>query len=102
PVRRGIGFRPMFVAVILGYMTRWIIPGRLGELVRPMLLSARESLALGPVMGSVVADRVLDVVAVAFLFAVGIGITPLSGQAAEHAALLKTGAILTTVAALTV
>ena len=99
PVRRGIGLRAMFVAVILGYMTSWVIPGRLGELVRPMLLSAREGIALGPAVGSIVADRVLDVVAVAFLFTVGTWITPLSGEAAEHAALLRTGAVLASVAA---
>ena len=99
PVRRGIGLRAMFVAVILGYLTSWVIPGRLGELVRPMLLSAREGVALGPAVGSIVADRVLDIVAVAFLFAVGIWITPLSGEAAEHAALLRTGAAIAVIVA---
>ena len=99
PVRRGIRFRALFVAVILGYMTSWVIPGRLGELVRPMLLSAREGIALGPTVGSIVADRVLDIVAVAFLFAIGIWITPLPGAAAEHAALLRTGAVIMSVVA---
>ena len=27
PVRQEIHFRPMFVAVIIGYMTSWVIPG---------------------------------------------------------------------------
>ncbi len=102
PVRRGIGFRPMFSAVILGYLTSWVIPGRLGELVRPMLLSAREGIALGPVVGTIVADRVLDIVAVAFLFAVGVWITPLSGEAAAHVALLRTGAVAISVGAIAV
>jgi uncharacterized membrane protein YbhN (UPF0104 family) len=102
PQRRGIGFRPMFVAIILGYLTSWVVPGRLGELVRPMLLSAREGLTLGPVVGSIVADRVLDIVAIAVLFAVGTWITPLSGEAAAHAALLKTGALLMSLAAIAV
>jgi uncharacterized protein (TIRG00374 family) len=102
PQRRDIGFRPMFAAVMLGYLTSWVIPGRLGELVRPMLLSSREGLTLGPVVGSIVADRVLDIVAVAFLFAVGIWITPLSGEAAAHAALLRTGAVVLSLGAVTV
>lgn len=102
PVRRGISFRAMFVAVILGYMTSWVIPGRLGELVRPMLLSTRESLALGPIVGSVVADRILDIVAVALLFTIGIWVTPLSGEAAKHAALLKNGAVIMSVVAIAV
>ena len=41
PVKARIAFLPMFSAVILGYMTTWVIPGRLGELVRPALLTAR-------------------------------------------------------------
>jgi len=94
PTRRGIGFRGMFAAVIIGYMTSWVIPGRLGELVRPMLISAREGIALGPAVGSVVADRVLDMVTVVFLFTLGTWVTPLSAEAAEHAALLRTGSVV--------
>lgn len=71
PVRPNVPFRPMFVAVILGYMTTWLVPGRVGELVRPALLSAREDLPLGPCLGTVVADRLLDGVAIVALFAVG-------------------------------
>jgi uncharacterized protein (TIRG00374 family) len=71
PVRPGVPFRPMFVAVILGYLTTWLVPGRVGELVRPALLSAREELPLGPCLGTVVADRLLDGVAIVTLFAVG-------------------------------
>jgi glycosyltransferase 2 family protein len=71
PVRPHVPFRPMFVAVILGYMTTWLVPGRVGELVRPALLSAREKLPLGPCLGTVVADRLLDGVAIVALFAVG-------------------------------
>lgn len=71
PIRRGLRFRPMFVAVILGYLTTWVLPGRLGELVRPVVLSSRENVPLGPCVGTVLADRLLDGVAVVALFAIG-------------------------------
>lgn len=71
PVRERVPFRPMFSAVILGYMTTWMVPGRVGELVRPALLSARENIPLGPCLGTVVADRLLDGVAIVALFAAG-------------------------------
>jgi len=34
-----------------GFMTTLLVPGRVGELVRPALLSAREDLPLGPCLG---------------------------------------------------
>ncbi|HZN55318.1 MAG TPA: lysylphosphatidylglycerol synthase transmembrane domain-containing protein [Candidatus Polarisedimenticolaceae bacterium] len=71
PVAPRVPFRPMFVAVILGYLTTWILPGRIGEVVRPGLLSARTTVPLGPSMGSVVADRLLDGLAIMALFAAG-------------------------------
>lgn len=93
PVRPGVPFRPMFTAVIVGYMTSWVIPGRIGELVRPMLLSARQPVPLGPCIGSIVADRVLDAAAVVTLFSVGLWITPLDGQAAEYAPLIRASSV---------
>lgn len=93
PVRQGVHFRPMFVAVIVGYMTSWAIPGRLGELVRPLLLSAREKVPLGPCIGSVVADRLLDAVTIVTLFAVGTWLTPLEGKAAEYETLIRSGSL---------
>jgi len=71
PVRKDVRLRPMFAAVVLGYMTTLLVPGRVGEVVRPALLSARENLPLGPCLGTVVADRLLDGVAIVALFAVG-------------------------------
>lgn len=89
PVQDRIPFLPMFSAVILGYMTTWIVPGRLGELVRPALLTAREKVPLGPCLGSVLADRLMDMVAIVILFAVGIFSVTLTGAAASQAASLK-------------
>jgi len=102
PVQRDIPFRSMFVAVILGYMTSWIIPGRLGEIVRPLLLTGREDVPLGPCLGSVVADRLLDGAAVMVLFAVGAWITPLEGAALEHAGAIRAGAAVSAIAVVVV
>jgi uncharacterized protein (TIRG00374 family) len=75
----------MWSAVILGYMTTWVVPGRLGELVRPALLTAREKVPLGPCIGSVLADRLMDVVAIFILFAVGTFGVEFTGAAADYA-----------------
>jgi uncharacterized protein (TIRG00374 family) len=93
PVRRGVPFRPMFSAVILGYMTTWIIPGRLGELVRPAILAGRERLPIGACLGSVLADRLFDGLSIVVLFAVGMQLTPLHGEAARHAVAIRWASI---------
>lgn len=84
PVRPKLPFRPMFTAVIIGYLTTWILPGRLGELVRPALLSAREDVPIGPSLGSIVADRALDGAAIVALFAAGTFLAPIRGIAARQ------------------
>lgn len=83
PVKPGLRFRPMFTAVIVGYLTTWVLPGRLGELVRPALLTAREGVPIGPSLGSIVADRVLDGAAILILFTTGTYLTPIEGSAAQ-------------------
>ena len=84
PVKPGLKFRPMFTAVIVGYLTTWVLPGRLGELVRPALLTAREDVPIGPSLGSIVADRVLDGAAILVLFTAGTYLAPIQGTAAAR------------------
>jgi uncharacterized protein (TIRG00374 family) len=93
PITPNVPFRPMFTAVMLGYMTTWIIPGRIGELVRPLVLSAREPVPLGPCLGTVVADRILDASAIVALFLVGSWITPLEGMSATYAPQIRGAAL---------
>jgi uncharacterized protein (TIRG00374 family) len=77
--------------VIVGYLTTWVLPGRLGELVRPALLTARENVPIGPSLGSVVADRILDGAAILLLFATGTFLTPIR---ADGAAKIRSAAIV--------
>ena len=93
PIRPGLPFRPMFDAVILGYTTSWAVPGRLGEIVRPALLASRERLPLGPCLGSVLADRLLDGMAVLVLFGAGVVLWPMAGVPLEHAPIVRVGAL---------
>jgi hypothetical protein len=83
PVRASVPYRPMFAAIVLGYLTTWLVPGRIGELVRPALLTAKEGIPLGPSLGSVVSDRFLDGIAIVVLFFAGsLTATFASGSAA--------------------
>lgn len=94
PVRANVPYRPMLAAVMLGYLVTLVAPLRLGEFVRPALLSAKENLPLGPTMGTVLADRMLDGVAIVALFAVGTSFAEFAPGAAEHAATIQRTAYL--------
>ena len=95
PVRPDVPYRPMFAAVVLGYLTTWLVPGRLGELVRAGILTAKGDVPLGPSMGSVVADRFLDGIAIVVLFLAGsLTATFASGSAALAAQIRTTAVIL--------
>ena len=92
PVRADIPFRPMFSAVNIGYMTTWIVPGRIGELVRPALLSGKENVPLGPSLGSIVADRLLDGITVVVLCAVAVLVDSMPGGGSQGSQLFRAGA----------
>lgn len=94
PVRAGLPFRSLLAAILIGYLTTWTVPGRLGEVVRPVLLTAQERVPLGPCLGSILADRLLDGLAVVALFGLGILLTPFDGEAAAHATWIRSAAML--------
>ncbi len=94
PVRRKIPFRPMFSSAMIGYMTTFVVPGRLGELVRPALLSSMEKVPLGPNLGSVVADRLTDGLAIVVLFTAAAFLEPPRGGAAASASTVRLAAIV--------
>lgn len=101
PVRKEIAFRSLFVAVVLGYTVSFTIPGRLGELVRPAVLSGREQIPIGPCLGSVVTDRLMDILAILLLFSAGALSMSLEGEAANHVKLIR-GSSLTLILVLSV
>jgi hypothetical protein len=94
PVRVGLPLRSLLAAILIGYLTTWTVPGRLGEVVRPVLLTAQERVPLGPCLGSILADRLLDGLAVVVLFGLGTLVTTFDGDAATHAAWIRSAAML--------
>lgn len=57
-------FRPAFYSLMIGYMVNYAAP-RLGEVARTANLAARERMSFSSVFGTVVAERVLDVLMLA-------------------------------------
>lgn len=58
--------RHLFTGVMLGYTVNYAIP-RLGELSRTVFVARKEQLSTGGVLGTVVLERIIDVVAMLLL-----------------------------------
>lgn len=63
-------FYPTFFATTLGFMSSAILPVRAGEVIRPALLSRRTGFRFSTALGTVVIEKLLDLIAVMSLFAI--------------------------------
>ena len=86
-------FAVAFETTVIGFAANALIPGRVGEVLRPYLLARRESLNATSAFATIILERVLDLVTVLLLFAVfvfGVGPGVISGDPAQLA-LVKLG-----------
>ncbi|MBI4419137.1 MAG: flippase-like domain-containing protein, partial [Ignavibacteriales bacterium] len=65
-VKPDLSVRNLFAAVMIGYMVNNVLP-RVGELVRPYVAGRLEGIPKSTALGSVVAERIIDLVAVVAL-----------------------------------
>jgi len=63
PIAR-VRYPPMLGYLLIGYLANNILPARLGELVRSHYLGDREGISRASALGTVVVERVVDLVAV--------------------------------------
>jgi len=86
-------FMVAFETTVIGFAANSLIPGRVGEVLRPYLLARRESLNAMSAFATIILERALDLVTVLLLFAVfvfGVGPGVISGDPAQLA-LVKLG-----------
>jgi uncharacterized protein (TIRG00374 family) len=60
PVKPGIGFQPCWKYFNVGFAVSALLPGRLGELIRPYLLARDQGIRFGASLATVVVERVLE------------------------------------------
>src|SRR5690349_6275215 len=61
-------FGPAFRATVIGFTATFLLPGRVGEVLRPYLLARREGFSATAAFATILIERVLDLVAVLVLF----------------------------------
>jgi uncharacterized protein (TIRG00374 family) len=71
----------LFSATCIGFMANMLLPLRIGEVVRPVIVNRRDGLPLGGVLASVVLERIFDMFTVLLLFGVSILLVPVSERA---------------------
>jgi len=71
-----VDLRPLVDCTLMGWTVSVVLPGRLGEIVRPVLLARRTTIRASAAIGSVVLERVFDAVAVVLYVAIYLAIFP--------------------------
>lgn len=61
-------FYPTFFATVTGYMLSTVLPIRAGDVVRPALLARRTRVRFADALGTVLTERILDLVTILGLF----------------------------------
>ncbi|MCI0370807.1 MAG: flippase-like domain-containing protein [candidate division NC10 bacterium] len=74
----GLSLAHLFAATLVGYMGNNLLPARLGEVARAYVAGRRGGLSLGYALGTVVVERVLDVMTVVVLAGLALPFVPLS------------------------
>lgn len=91
-------FYPTFFATALGYMTSTILPIRAGDVVRPALLARRTDIRFSAALGTVLTERVLDLMSILILFLIFVGTSgrhfATDPRTASHFVYIKTAAIV--------
>lgn len=69
PLKENIGLNILFSSMMIGYMMNSIIP-RAGEVYRPVLLANKEKISRASSFGTIVAERVFDVLTMLVSFGI--------------------------------
>lgn len=97
-----VPLRAALSATAIGFASGVVLPFRLGELVRPVLLGRRTGIGLAPALSSVAVERLLDVLFVVLCFLVLSMVYPLPAAVRTGAyglALVATGGLVALVVA---
>lgn len=72
----------LFSATMVGFMANNLLPFRLGEFVRPMVLARRESLSRTRLLATIVVERVIDMITLLAIFGIALLLHPISSDTA--------------------
>jgi len=68
--KKGITLYSRFAATAVGFTVTYLLPGRLGELAKPLFLAYKENMKKGFVLGTQLVERIFDIFTNCFLLGV--------------------------------
>ncbi len=74
------GLLSLVTATNIGFMANMVLPLRIGEVVRPVLVQRRERLPLSGLLATVILERIFDMFTILLLFGVAAAFVPVSEQ----------------------
>jgi uncharacterized protein (TIRG00374 family) len=69
-LRAGVPLTSLFTCTVIGFMLSYVLPLRIGELARPILLARRERMSKASVIATVAVARMMDFLTVLLFFSV--------------------------------
>jgi glycosyltransferase 2 family protein len=72
--------RTLVAATNIGFMANALLPLRMGEVIRPVLVSRKEREPLGGILATIVLERIFDVFTILFLFGVSAAFVSVSAD----------------------
>ena len=72
--------RTLVAATNIGFMANMVLPLRMGEVIRPVLVSRKENEPLSGILATVVLERIFDMFTILFLFGVSASLVAVSDQ----------------------
>jgi uncharacterized protein (TIRG00374 family) len=91
----GARFRTAFRTTVIGFAATFLLPARVGEVLRPYLLARQERLDPAAAFATVIVERLLDLCTVLMLFALALFVANVEvGPEIEAAGLIAAGASL--------
>ena len=75
--------RTLVAATNIGFMANMVLPLRMGEVIRPVLVSRKENEPLSGILATVVLERIFDMFTILFLFGVSAAAVSVSPQVRE-------------------
>ena len=83
---RPVGHPPMrtlVAATNIGFMANMVLPLRMGEVIRPVLLSRKEHQPLGAILATIVLERIFDLLTILLLFGISTATVGMSGTLSQ-------------------